>query len=226
MNSTSELDELIRVIAVLRAPDGCPWDAEQTHASLVRYLIEETYELVEAIESGDRAEIIEELGDVLYQVLFHADIAANTAGEEFDIHDVARHMRLKMVGRHPHVFGDRHARTADDVVAFWDELKAAEKPHRVSVLDGVPVSMPALALADKVAAKAASIGVDVAPFHASPGDAWSTEEELGSHLLAIVSAARQRGFDPERALRGAVRSLSDSVRAAEADGGSAQTAAR
>src|SRR3954447_5595027 len=139
--AATKLDELVAVMARLRAPGGCPWDADQTHESLVQYLIEETYELIDAIETGDRDELLEELGDVLYQVLFHADIAAHTAGEDFDIQDVAAHMTAKMVGRHPHVFGDRKAETADDVVAFWDDLKAEEKPHRTSVLDGVPSGM-------------------------------------------------------------------------------------
>ena len=108
----TRLDELVAVMARLRAPGGCPWDADQTHESLVQYLIEETYELIDAIETGDRDELLEELGDVLYQVLFHADIAAHTPGEEFDIQDVAAHMTAKMVGRHPHVFGDRTAPSA------------------------------------------------------------------------------------------------------------------
>src|ERR1700722_8009176 len=101
-----QLDELIAVLELLRAPGGCAWDREQTHESLVRYLIEETYELVDAIESGDRDELIEELGDVLYQVIFHSDIAVNTPGEDFSLEDVAAHMTAKMVGRHPHVAGD------------------------------------------------------------------------------------------------------------------------
>src|SRR6185312_3587330 len=103
--AATKLDELVAVMARLRAPGGCPWDAAQTHESLVQYLIEETYELVEAIEAGDRDDMIEELGDVLYQVLFHADIAAHTPGEDFDIQEVAARMTAKMVGRHPHVFG-------------------------------------------------------------------------------------------------------------------------
>jgi XTP/dITP diphosphohydrolase len=151
-----KLDELIAVLAQLRAPGGCAWDAEQTHESLVRYLIEECYELVDAIESGDRDALLEELGDVLYQVVFHADLAAHTPGEAFDLEDVAAHMTAKMIGRHPHVFGDEAAkaatgiRSAEDVVAAWDGFKAAEKPHRSSVLDGIPQGMPALALADKL----------------------------------------------------------------------------
>ncbi|QAY73463.1 MazG family protein [Agromyces protaetiae] len=211
------LDELVATVHLLRAPGGCPWDAEQTHESLVRYLVEESFELVDAIESGDRAEMIEELGDVLYQVLFHADLAAATAGEDFDIDDVARHMTAKMMARHPHVFGDREAETAADVVAFWEDLKAAEKPHRTSVLDGVPQGMPALALADKVIGKAEKAGV--APRSRELGEYVTdatTEAELGEDLLALVAAARARGLDAERALRGALRAFQDDVRSAEA----------
>ena len=211
---TTRIDELIDTVALLRAPGGCPWDAEQTHESLVQYLVEESWELIDAIESGDRDEMIEELGDVLYQVLFHADIAAHTAGEDFDIQDVAAHMTAKMVSRHPHVFGgDRTAETADDVVSFWDELKADEKPHRTSVLDGIPRGMPALALAQKVLGKAEKVGVRVtdAPSQATP----ATEAELGRMLLGLVASARAQGLDAERALRHAVRDLERDVRLAE-----------
>ncbi|ANJ26491.1 nucleoside triphosphate pyrophosphohydrolase [Agromyces aureus] len=212
------LDELIATVALLRAPGGCPWDADQTHESLVQYLVEESWELIDAIESGDRAEMIEELGDVLYQVLFHADIAAHTAGEGFDIDDVARHMTAKMVSRHPHVFGDREAETADDVVAFWEDLKAEEKPHRTSVLDGVPRGMPALALAQKVLGKAEKVGVGAD----AAGDvrAPATEAELGDLLFALAASAKEQGLDAERALRGAVRAFEADVRSAEVAAGS------
>lgn len=220
----TSLDELIETVALLRAPGGCPWDAEQTHESLVQYLVEESWELIDAIESGDRDEMIEELGDVLYQVLFHADLAAHTAGEDFDIQDVAAHMTAKMVSRHPHVFGgDRTAETADDVVSFWDELKAGEKPHRTSVLDGIPRGMPALALAQKVLGKAEKVGVVVdVVVDEVPDDAArpapATEAELGRMLLELVASARSQGLDAERALRHAVRGLEDDVRAAEGEG--------
>ncbi|MCD2442781.1 MazG family protein [Agromyces sp. SYSU K20354] len=217
------LDELIETVALLRAPGGCPWDADQTHESLVQYLVEECWELIDAIETGDRAEMIEELGDVLYQVLFHADIAWHTPGEAFDIDDVARHMTAKMVSRHPHVFGDREAHTAADVVAFWEDLKKDEKPHRTSVLDGVPRGMPALALARKVLDKAEKVNVTAADVPAtsgavagaSPAVAPATEPELGRMLLEIVASARAQGLDAERALRGAVRDLEDQVRRTE-----------
>ena len=153
-----KLDELIATAARLRAPGGCAWDREQTHESLVQYLVEESYELIEAIESGSREELIEELGDVLYQVLFHADIEAEAGS--FTLEDVAEHMTAKMVSRHPHVFGDVVADSADAVVANWDAIKAVEKAHRTSVLDGIPEAMPALALADKVLGRAAKVGVE------------------------------------------------------------------
>jgi XTP/dITP diphosphohydrolase len=208
---TDKLGDLVAIMATLRAPGGCAWDREQTHESLVRYLVEETYELIDAIESGSRDELLEELGDVLYQVIFHADIASHTPGEEFDIQDVAAHMAQKMVGRHPHVFGDTVAETAEDVVAIWDDLKSAEKPGRTSVLDGIPRSMPALALADKLIGRAGKVGVPVAE-SATAG----TEEDLGAQLLAIVSAAAAEGLDSERALRGALRGLEHDIREAEA----------
>jgi len=203
------LDELIATLERLRAPGGCAWDREQTHESLVRYLVEECFELVEAIEAGDDAELVEELGDVLYQVVFHADIAAEAG--RFTLEDVAAHMSAKMIGRHPHVFGDAVAESAEAVVVQWDEVKRAEKPHRTSVLDGVPQGMPGLALADKLLGKAEKAGVAREP-DPIPG----TEEELGRSLLAQVSAARAAGLDAERALRGALRALQDEVRAAEA----------
>lgn len=199
-----QLEELIATLEQLRAPGGCAWDAEQTHASLVRYLIEETYELVDAIESGSDAELVEELGDVLYQVVFHSDIAA--AEGRFTLEDVAAHMTAKMVGRHPHVFGDRIAETADDVVAMWDDLKRAEKPARTSTLDGVPQGMPSLLLADKLLGKTT---VD------APALTWASEQALGAELLGIVAAARAQGLDAERALRAALRELQSDIRASE-----------
>jgi XTP/dITP diphosphohydrolase len=216
----TKLDELVAVMARLRAPGGCPWDADQTHESLVQYLVEETYELVEAIEAGDRDEMLEELGDVLYQVLFHADIAAHTPGEDFDIQDVAAHMTAKMVGRHPHVFGDREAETAEDVVGFWDDLKKLEKPGRTSVLDGIPRGMPSLALADKLLGRAEKVGL--LDLNESGGVQVGSEDELGPLLLAIVASAKAQGLDAERALRSTLRELQGEIReheAASADAG-------
>lgn len=202
------LDELVATLERLRAPGGCAWDRDQTHASLVQYLVEESAELVEAIEAGDDAEMVEELGDVLYQVLFHADIA--TEAGRFTLEDVAAHMTHKMVGRHPHVFGDVVADTPDAVVANWEAIKAVEKAHRTSVLDGIPAGMPGLALADKMLGRAAKVGVT-----RSPATVPATEEELGAELLALVVGARDAGLDAERALRAALRVLSADVVAAE-----------
>lgn len=203
------LDELIATMERLRAPGGCAWDRDQTHASLVQYLVEESAELVEAIEAGDDDEMVEELGDVLYQVLFHADIA--TEEGRFTLEDVAAHMTQKMVGRHPHVFGDVIADTPDAVVANWEAIKAVEKSHRTSVLDGIPAGMPGLALADKVLGRAAKVGVTVEPVPTP-----ATEEELGAQLLALVAGSRAAGLDAERALRGALRLVRERVTAAEA----------
>lgn len=209
MTVRPELERLVDTLELLRAPGGCAWDREQTHESLVQYLTEETYELIEAIESGTREELIEELGDVLYQVLFHADIEAEAGS--FTLEDVAAHMTAKMVGRHPHIFGDSAAETPDEVAAQWERIKAVEKADRTSVLDGIPQGMPALALADKMLGRAAKVGVTT---DASPAPA--DEQALGAQLLALVAGAKAAGLDSERALRGALRSLGDDVRQAEA----------
>lgn len=203
-----QLDELVATLERLRAPGGCAWDRDQTHGSLVQYLVEETYELVDALEEGTDADQVEELGDVLYQVLFHADIAREEG--RYTLEDVAEHMTRKMVGRHPHVFGDAVADTPDAVMARWDDLKAQEKSHRTSVLDGIPDRMPALALADKLLGRAEKVGV-TRESAAVPAD----EEQLGAHLLALVAGARAAGLDAERALRGALRGLRDDVTATE-----------
>jgi XTP/dITP diphosphohydrolase len=195
-----ELDALIAVMARLRGEDGCAWDREQTHESLLKYLIEESHEFIDAVESGDRTHMIEELGDVLYQVLFHADLGAADPDSPFTIEDVARVAREKMVGRHPHVFGDVTADTADEVVANWEKWKAAEKPERTSAFEGLPKGLPALALADKVIGK-----LDESPTRSELVTEATTEDDLGDLLVAIVSAARANGLDAERALRSAVR---------------------
>jgi len=211
-----KVDELIDVLERLRAPGGCAWDREQTHESLVQYLVEETYELVDAIEAGDDKEMVEELGDVLYQVIFHSDIAAEQG--RFTLEDVAAHMTQKMIGRHPHVFGDAVADTADAVMESWDRLKTVEKPHRTSVLDGIPQGMPALALADKLLGRAHKVGLLDATL---PGAINVTDEdELGPLLLAIVASAKANGLDSERALRTALRGLQGEIREHEIEAAS------
>ena len=209
----TQLDDLITTANKLRAPGGCPWDAEQTHESLLTYLIEETYELIDAVQSKDPEAIKEELGDVLYNVIFHSDIAE--ANGQFNIQDVAKHMEDKMKSRHPHVFGNDAekeefaAKTGEDVMKSWDNHKKKEKPERESVLDGVPLAMPSLALANKVIGKAEKLGVlekGQSPINVE------TEDELGTLLLAIVSAARVNGIDPEMALRKATTELMSDIR--------------
>ena len=216
----TKIDELIQTARQLRAPGGCPWDAEQTHQSLAKYLIEETYELIDAIESNDRQQILEELGDVLYHVVFHSDLAeSGSLGQPFNIQDVAELSIAKMKGRHPHVFGTPEelekykAETGDDVMKSWDAHKMKEKPERQSVLDGIPSSLPALLLADKVIGKAQKLGV--LESEASPAFALEDEDQLGGLLLALVLSAKHQGLDAERALRETIRELQVEIRAFE-----------
>jgi XTP/dITP diphosphohydrolase len=216
----TKIDELIETARQLRAPGGCPWDAEQTHQSLTKYLIEETYELIDAIESGDRQQVLEELGDVFYHVVFHSDLAeSGSLGEPFSIQDVAEASIAKMKGRHPHVFGTAEelekykAETGDDVMKSWDAHKMKEKPERQSVLDGIPSALPALLLADKVIGKAQKLGV--LESNAASAIEITDEDQLGGLLLALVLSAKQQGLDAERALRETIRELQVEIRAFE-----------
>jgi XTP/dITP diphosphohydrolase len=211
--------DLVDVMDRLRSPGGCPWDARQTHSSLVEYLIEEAYETVETIEAGDEPGLREELGDLLLQIVFHARIAQEDASSGFDIDDVADGIIVKLVARHPHVFGDETAETAEQVEANWHALKAKEK-GRESVTDGIPGTLPALVYAGKVLSRSASLGhrltaLTAADIAARVTDDLSTEAELGDLLLAIVGRARARGFDAESAVRGAARRRIAEIRAAE-----------
>jgi XTP/dITP diphosphohydrolase len=213
----TKIDELIETARQLRAPGGCPWDAEQTHQSLTKYLIEESYELIEAIESNDRQQILEELGDVLYHVVFHSDLAqSGSLGEPFNIQDVAELSITKMKGRHPHVFGSAEeiekykAETGEDVMKSWDSHKMKEKPERQSVLDGIPAALPALLLADKVIGKAQKLGV--LESESKPAFELADEDQLGGLLLALVLSAKQQGLDSERALRETLKELQVEIR--------------
>jgi XTP/dITP diphosphohydrolase len=202
----SRLLDLVAVMDRLRSPGGCPWDEEQTHESLVPYVIEETHELVEAIESGDRAHMVEELGDLLLQVVFHARVGQEHTDAPFGIDDVAGGIVEKLVRRHPHVFADVDADTSQEVAANWEQIKAAEKPHRTSPLDGIPEGMPALARASKAAGRLSTAGrLDLA-------DAAAADDDLGSRLFALVLEARDNGQDPEAALRAVVRALDGQLR--------------
>ncbi len=198
----ARLLDLVEVMDRLRTE--CPWDRRQTHRSLVTYLIEETYETVEAVESGDLTHLQEELGDLLLQVMFHSRIAAEHDVDAFDIDDVAGGIVEKLVSRHPHVFAGLDVEGADEVQANWETLKAAEK-QRTSVLDGIPLALPALVLADKVLGRTG--GHDLT--------AVGGTGDVGEQLLALVATARDAGVDPEQALRDAVRRLADHIRRQE-----------
>ncbi|KJQ53500.1 MazG family protein [Microbacterium sp. SA39] len=193
--------------------ERCVWSQQITHRDLVPYLIEESHEVIDAVESGTRDDLREELGDLLWQVLFHAAIAAQDPDDPFGIDDVAATLTEKMVRRHPHVFAGEVATTPEEVLVHWNAAKAAEKRTRTSVLDGVPRGMPALALAQKLVGRAAGAGVTPpAVVVAAP----ASEAEFGDALLALVATARTQGWDAERALRERLRLLEHEVRDAEA----------
>jgi XTP/dITP diphosphohydrolase len=199
-------EALLRAVEVmdrLRSPGGCPWDAEQTHESLAKYLLEETYETLEAIETGDRPLLREELGDLLLQVLFHARIAQEDP-EPFTIDDVAGDLVDKLVHRHPHVFGDLTVSGVDELNENWERLKAAEK-GRTSLVEGIPMGQPALALAAKLVTRGQRAGVDV-PI---AGDGF------GERLLALVRESVAAGVDPELALRETARAYRTALGEAE-----------
>jgi XTP/dITP diphosphohydrolase len=212
----AHLLDLVAVMDRLRSPGGCPWDAQQTHASLVEYLVEEAYETVEAIESGTDDDLREELGDLLLQVVFHARIAQEQPAA-WTVDDVADGIVTKLVSRHPHVFGDADATTADQVEASWQTLKNAEK-GRASVTDGIPIALPSLVLAAKLLKRADRIGVaPSAPAVAAAADAAveASGAAYGELLLALVARARGDGVDLDVALREAVRTHRARIRAAE-----------
>jgi XTP/dITP diphosphohydrolase len=227
----ARLLELVAVVDTLRR--SCPWDREQTHASLLRYLLEEAYEAAETIEDGDMAGLREEIGDVLFQVLFHARIASERSAADggFTIDEVADTLAAKLIRRHPHVFGGVTATSAADVNANWEEIKKAERAAKAvadggsqvaSAIDGVPFGQPALSLAAQLQRRAARAGitvpvgaaVDVGPDGAagSDGETGLTGERLGAELMALVARAQEAGLDPELELRGAARRFADEVR--------------
>lgn len=237
-------DRLVDIMARLRGPGGCPWDREQTRASLKGYLIEEAYEVVEALESGDRLHLQEELGDLLFQVLFHAQIAAEQG--EFAIADVLRRLSEKMVRRHPHVFGGPAVGSAREALAQWEALKqheAASQGRPRSVIDGVPRALPALLRAQRVQTKAARIRFDWPDARAAwvkvqeeigeaaaalaCGDRERLTEELGDVLFSLVNVARLSEIDAEEALSRAIekfrRRFTDMERDLRAGGQSLDT---
>jgi XTP/dITP diphosphohydrolase len=188
--------DLVTVMEILRRE--CPWDRKQTHASLAPYLLEEAYEVVDTIESGDLEALREELGDVLMQVIFHAEVSP-----DFTVDDVAEGIITKLVRRHPHVFGDVTVADADEVNANWDKIKSAERGADASIFEGVPLGQPALSLAAQVQRRAARADVP---------DSLFGDDEAGAELFALVQAMRAEGRDPEAELRAAARRFYDRVR--------------
>lgn len=217
---SKKLDELISVMAKLRSPEGCPWDREQTYESLAQYLLEESYETFEAIQSGDIENLREELGDVLLQVVFHSQIAAELG--DFTIDDVASEVSNKLILRHPHVFGDEKLETANDVLANWEKLKANQRKasgkiekEKDSILDEVPVHFPALIEGQKLTKKAAKVKFDwenteqifdkleeeIGELKEAISKNENIEEEIGDLLFVAVNLARKLEIDAESALK-------------------------
>lgn len=208
------LEKLIEIIEILRSPEGCPWDRVQTHKTLRPNMLEEAYEAVDAMDSGDLKHLREELGDVLLQVVLHAQIAKDEGA--FDIEDVAQTLNEKLIHRHPHVFGDVHIDNANEVLDNWDKLKQEEKTHRKSAMDGVSKSQSALMSAQKISKKAVKTGFeweseedlykcifsefDEFKEACREGDAEHKEEEFGDILFAVVNLARWNRIDAEQAL--------------------------
>ncbi|MEA3188788.1 MAG: nucleoside triphosphate diphosphatase [Chthoniobacter sp.] len=214
----SELERLREIVARLRAPDGCPWDREQTHSSLCAHLVEEAYEVAEAIDRNDDPHLREELGDLLLQVVMHAQIAAETG--RFDLEQIAGGIADKLVRRHPHVFGENKLPDSDAVLKQWDEIKRGEKGDRPeSILDGVSMGLPALMRATKVQQRAARVGFDWAELHSvvekireevleveaeiRSGARERLEEEIGDLLFTVVNLTRKAKFEAELLLNNA-----------------------
>jgi len=201
----SELLRLVEVMDRLRSPGGCAWDAEQTHQSLIKYLLEESYEFIDAIESDDRAGMREELGDVLLQVYFHSRIAQDHPTEPFTIDDVAGAIADKLIGRHPHVFAGLEVSGTEEIIENWEAIKAKEK-GRTSPIDGVAMSQPALSLVSKLIYRADKYGAPLdLPKYQSKAEA--TEDSVGRALASVIAWAYEHEIDPELALRAQARAM-------------------
>jgi XTP/dITP diphosphohydrolase len=211
----SQLQRLVEVMDQLRSPGGCPWDAEQTHESLLKYLLEESYEFVDAVQSGNRVDMREELGDVLLQVYFHARIAEEDPSDPFSIQDVAESIADKLIRRHPHVFAGVEVRDSAEVLQNWEEIKKQEK-GRTSALDGIAMAQPALPLIEKLLYRASKYGVDVVTPMAIDMDREADENGVGEALLTVIAWAHSNGIDAESALRKEAMRLSQQIAATEA----------
>jgi MazG family protein len=206
MLRSSAIRDLLNVMARLRAPGGCPWDREQDHLTLRHHAVEEVYELIDAIETGDDHELMEELGDLLLQIVFHCQLARERGAFDFD--RVARHLVTKLIGRHPHVFGDAKIKTAAGVWEQWDQIKKAEKRgtrhERHSALDGIPRHLPALLRAEKLVKKARQAGLLDKPL-AAPTSTVRSRRALARELFALSEYAQRRGWSAEELLRAEVK---------------------
>ena len=203
---SSELIRLREVMDKLRSPGGCPWDAEQDHTSLLKYLLEESYEFIESVENNDRVAMQEELGDLLLQVYFHSRMAEEDAKQPFNIEDVAKSVADKLIRRHPHVFAGEVVDSSADVLENWERQKAAEK-GRTSAIDGVPLAQPALPLATKVLYRLKKLNYDLSVSEPIKLKEDVDQDQFGQILLGLITQAVDKGLDPEAALRQATKEL-------------------
>ena len=203
---SSELIRLREVMDKLRSPGGCPWDAEQDHTSLLKYLLEESYEFIESVESNDREAMQEELGDLLLQVYFHSRMAEEDAKQPFNIEDVAKTVADKLIRRHPHVFAGEVVDSSDDVLENWEKQKAAEK-GRTSAIAGVPLAQPALPLATKVLYRLKKLNYELTVSEPIKLKDDVDQDQFGQILLGLITQAVDKGLDPEAALRQATKEL-------------------
>jgi len=212
---TSELLRLREVMDKLRSPGGCPWDAEQTHQSLLKYLLEESYEFIESVENNDRQDMQEELGDLLLQVYFHSRMAEEDTNQPFNIEDVAKSVADKLIRRHPHVFAGTKVDNSQDVLENWEKQKALEK-GRSSIIDGVPLAQPALPLAAKVVYRIKKLNYSLPISQPIKLSDQTNQDQFGEILLGLIAQAVEKGLDPEAALRGATKSLIAQIQEQEA----------
>jgi XTP/dITP diphosphohydrolase len=212
---SSELIRLRQVMDKLRSPGGCPWDAEQDHLSLLKFLLEESYEFIEAVEDNDREAMQEELGDLLLQVYFHSRMAEEDKNQPFDIEDVAKGVADKLIHRHPHVFSDTVVSSSSEVLENWEAQKAVEK-GRTSAIDGVPLAQPALPLVSKLLYRASKSNYQLPKTESIKLPDEMNQDQFGELLLSLISQAVDKGLDPEAALRGAAKTLITQIKAHEA----------
>jgi XTP/dITP diphosphohydrolase len=211
---SSELTRLREVMDKLRSPGGCPWDAEQDHVSLLKFLLEESYEFIEAVEENDRDAMQEELGDLLLQVYFHSRMAEEDKEQPFNIEDVAKGVADKLIRRHPHVFSDTVVSSSTEVLENWEAQKAIEK-GRTSAIDGVPLAQPALPLVSKLLYRASKSNYQLSIAKPVKLPDGIDQDQFGELLLGLISQAAEKGLDPEAALRGAAKTLITQIKTHE-----------